>query len=155
MARRVKRSCNRSILSLMDEKTSQDERDASGIDVLIVDDAALIRHRFAAMLQRIRGVATIREAASVEEGIARAEERAPDLLLLDISMPGGSGLDVLPVVKKLDRPPVVAVLTNYPYDEYRLRCAELGADYFFDKTSEFHKVAELVRVMVRSDPGAA
>ena len=136
----------------MNETMQQQEFDPSGIDVLIVDDAALIRHRFVTILRRIRGVATIREAASVAEGIQRTEERPPDLLLLDISMPGGSGLDVLQAVKRLERPPVVAVLTNYPYDEYRLRCTELGADHFFDKTSEFHKVAELVRVMIRSDP---
>ena len=120
----------------------------AGLDVLIVDDATLIRERLVSMLKRMRGVAKIREAANVSEGIERSEERRPDLMLLDMSMPGGSGIDVLRVVKKQEPPPVVAVLTNYPYDEYQHRCEELGADFVFDKTSEFHKVLEVVKELV-------
>lgn len=116
--------------------------------MLIVDDATLIRERLISMLKRVRGIANIREAADVTEGIERSEESCPDLMLLDISMPGGSGIDVLRVVKKRDPAPVVAVLTNYPYDEYQQRCEELGADYVFDKTSEFHKVLEVVKDLV-------
>jgi DNA-binding NarL/FixJ family response regulator len=66
-------------------------------------------------------------------------------VVLDISMPGGSGMYVLETVKK-DRPvPVVIMLTNFAHDQYRQKCLQLGADYFFDKSTEFERVIEVLR----------
>ena len=128
--------------------------EAAEINVLIVDDAALIRERLGAMLGRLGGVGSVRQAASVQEGIEFTREHRPDLVLLDMSMPGGSGIDVLRAIKDIEPPITVVVITNYPYEEYCKRCQELGADYFFDKTSEFHKVLDVARSVIERAGGA-
>ena len=64
-------------------------------------------------------------------------------MILDVRLPRGNGVEVLQNIKK-DRPNTkVIILTNYP--EYRGKCIELGADYFFDKLTEFEKVTEVVK----------
>ena len=58
-------------------------------------------------------------------------------------MPGGSGIDVLQEMKKNNQTPLVIVLTNYPYPQYRRKYIEAGADFFFDKSTEFDRVGEV------------
>jgi DNA-binding NarL/FixJ family response regulator len=62
-------------------------------------------------------------------------------------MPGGSGIDVLSKIKKDRSAPMVIVLTNYPYPQYRKKCMDCGADFFFDKSTEFGKVIEVIESM--------
>ncbi len=69
------------------------------------------------------------------------------MVILDIRMSDGSGIDVLPEIKKGNQSPLVIVLTNYPYPQYRRKCIEAGADFFFDKSTEFDKVTEVLRHM--------
>jgi DNA-binding NarL/FixJ family response regulator len=71
-------------------------------------------------------------------------------VILDIRMPGGSGIDVLENIKKTNAAPVVIVLTNYPYPQYRKKCMALGAEYFFDKTTEFEKVTEVIENLTQN-----
>jgi DNA-binding response OmpR family regulator len=63
--------------------------------------------------------------------------------VLDIQMPRGTGLDVLKNIKHGGEGPMVVVLTNFPYPQYRKRALEFGADFFFDKTTEFEKLRDL------------
>jgi DNA-binding NarL/FixJ family response regulator len=63
-------------------------------------------------------------------------------------MPGGSGIDVLESMKKNPSPPIVIMLSNFSGPQYRRRCLEGGARFFFDKSVEFHKVAEVLRGLV-------
>jgi DNA-binding NarL/FixJ family response regulator len=65
-------------------------------------------------------------------------------------MPGGSGIDVLKGLQRDQMHPLVIVLTSYGESQYRKRCMELGATFFFAKTTEFEKVAEVLREMVAS-----
>lgn len=67
-----------------------------------------------------------------------------DVVILDIRMPGRNGLDVLRDIKEGSPESKVIILTNYPYPQYRRRCMEEGADFFFDKSSEFEKVTEVL-----------
>jgi len=69
-------------------------------------------------------------------------------VILDIRMPGGSGIDVLEDIKKINAAPIVIILTNYPYPQYRKKCMAAGADYFFDKSSEFEKVTEVLKKLI-------
>ena len=52
-------------------------------------------------------------------------------------MPGGNGIQALTAVKQGAAPPVVIMLTAFAYPQYQIRCLAAGADYFFDKTTEF------------------
>jgi CheY-like chemotaxis protein len=67
--------------------------------------------------------------------------------ILDIRMPGG-GLHVLEAVKGGESPPVVIMLTAFPYPQYRKRCLEAGAEHFLDKATEFDQIAVLLGRLV-------
>jgi len=112
--------------------------------VLIVDDSALVRERLKAMLSEITELEDISQARDSLEAISSFQKLNPEVVILDIRMPGGSGIDVLQEIKKSNQPPVVIVLTNYPYPQYRRKCMDAGADFFFDKSTEFDKVTEVL-----------
>ncbi len=108
--------------------------------VFLVDDSNLIRDRLRRMLAAIDDVEIIGEARDAREASSAILEREPDVVLLDIHLLGGSGIDVLDAVKRGPSNPVVIVLTNYAYPQYRQKCLAAGADYFFVKSSEFDQV---------------
>ena len=118
--------------------------------VFIVDDSAEVRKRIIAMLAELQMVGSIEEAENVQDAIRALQGFIPDVVILDIQMPGGSGIDVLTKIEKKDHAPVVIMLTNYPYPQYRRKCLDAGADFFFDKSNEFERVAEVVSSMSRS-----
>jgi DNA-binding NarL/FixJ family response regulator len=112
--------------------------------VVIADDSAEIRKRIIEMLSDIEKIDMIGQAENVPEAIEKISEFNPDLVILDIRMPGGNGIDVLKKIEKRNRLPVVIMLTNYPSSQYRKKCIGSGADFFLDKSNEFEKVVEIV-----------
>ena len=113
--------------------------------VLIVDDSAIVRERLRAVISKITEAKDISYAEDVPEAISSVQKLNPEVVILDIEMPGGSGIDVLREIKKGNQPPLVVVLTNYPYPQYRKKCMDAGADFFFDKSTEFDKVTEVLK----------
>ncbi len=69
----------------------------------------------------------------------------PDVVILDVRLPGASSLNALEALKEKQFKPIVIVLSNYSFPQYRRKCLQNGARYFFDKPAEFHKVAEVLR----------
>ena len=118
--------------------------------VFIVDDSAVLRERVVEMLSDVSGIEIIGHAQNVSDALSAIKELNPDVVILDIRIPGGSGLDVLQDIKKEKEAPMVIMLTNYPYPQYRKKCLGLGADYFFDKSTEFDKVTELFKRLRRT-----
>lgn len=116
--------------------------------VYVVDDSPLVRERLVALLSEVDGVDVVGSADSAEAGIAGIASHGPDVAILDIRMPAGSGISVLEEMKRREKPPTIIMLTNYPYPQYRRKCMDAGADYFFDKSSEFHKVTDVLARMV-------
>jgi two-component system, NarL family, response regulator DevR len=117
------------------------------IRVLMVDDSAPLRERLAARLVNLGTVEIIGEASDVPQAIHAVLTLKPDVVVLDIEMPGGSGFDVLKVVKKVRPEALVIMLTNYPCAPFRWRAKLMGAEYLFDKTAEFEKVADVLRTL--------
>jgi DNA-binding NarL/FixJ family response regulator len=94
-----------------------------------------------------QGIEVIGQTGDVSEAVRDIPQLNPDVVILDISMSGGSGIDVLERIRKVNKSsPVIIMLTNYPFPQYRKRCMELGADYFFDKSKEFQKIAEVLKI---------
>jgi DNA-binding NarL/FixJ family response regulator len=118
--------------------------------IVIVDDSVAIRERLKHMLAEVDSIEIVGEAASAVEGAILTEAACPDVVILDISMPGGSGLEVLSRIKQCPRPPFVAVLTNHPYEPYRKRSRALGADFFFDKSQEFYRLLATLATLAAS-----
>ena len=113
--------------------------------VLLVDDSPMVRERLEAMLGDIPDVDTIGQAGGSVEAINSFRNLNPDVVILDIQMPDGNGIGVLEKLRKAEQPPMVIVLTNQSYPQYRRKCMEAGADFFFDKSTEFDKVAEILK----------
>jgi DNA-binding NarL/FixJ family response regulator len=115
------------------------------VRVLIVDDSAIVRERLADLLsERAGALVRVDQAEDIAGGLQSIRTLEPDVVILDIQMPGGSGIEVLRALKK-ERPKAKAIiLTNYPYPQYRKRCLEAGADFFLDKSSEFDKVPRII-----------
>lgn len=117
--------------------------------VLLVDDSLIIRERLTAMLSALDNVQIIGGAESPHDAIDQIASLKPDVVILDLQLVGGSGLEVLENLKLHSSPPRIIVLTNFPFPEYRQKCLEAGADYFLDKATAF---AELPDVFARLMP---
>ncbi|PTL83951.1 LytTR family DNA-binding domain-containing protein [Vitiosangium sp. GDMCC 1.1324] len=120
---------------------------------LIVDDERLARAELRRLLTAFPDVEVVGEATHVDEACERVEALAPDLLLLDIQMPGGTGFDVL---ARLESPPDVVFTTAY--DEHAVRAFEVNALDYLLKPIEAPRLAEaLERVRQRglARPAAA
>lgn len=115
--------------------------------VLLVDDSPLIRQRLSAMLRELDGLDVVGEVDTANEALEALRRLEPDVMIVDIRMPGRSGIGLLEDIKNFAPQPTIIVLTNYPYVAYRRRCLELGAHYFFDKSTEFDKVLDVLRAM--------
>jgi DNA-binding NarL/FixJ family response regulator len=113
--------------------------------VFIVDDSPVIRERLLHLLEEFPNVEVVGEADIAFEAINSIRRLRPQLVVLDISMPGGSGIYVLETIAKERPRPVVIMLTNFATDQYRRRCHQLGANYFFDKSCEFERIGEVLR----------
>ncbi len=95
------------------------------IRTIIIDDERLARNELKKLLQDFGEIEIIDEAANVDEGLEKIEQHSPDLIFLDIQMPGKTGFDLL---EDLDRSPRVIFTTAY--DEYALKAFEVNAlDY--------------------------
>ena len=115
------------------------------MNILIVDDSELFRRGMQQLIESYCKSPLLKEAGSVAEGIRLYKEFRADAVLLDLSLPDGSGLDVLKVIRKEGRPVLVMVLTDYSSDQLRIRALQEGADYFLDKATEF----EMAGIMLR------
>ena len=115
--------------------------------VCIVDDSQVIRDRLTARLETLEGIGSIKQAADVSSAYTALRAEIPDIVILDIQLPDGSGIDVLSKIKKENPHIIVIMLTNYPYSIIRRRCFELGADYFFDKSTEFDQVLKVFETL--------
>jgi len=120
--------------------------------LLIADDSELIVDRLIASLEAIKGVEVVDRAGTVEEASEAVRTLRPDVVILDMQMPGGTGLDVLATMKRDQVSCVVIVLTNFAYPQYRKKCLGSGANFFLDKSTEFDKVGDVLRSMLPTFP---
>ena len=118
--------------------------------VVVVDDSIIVRERLIKMFSDLPSLAIVGEAGNSFEAINIIEGKKPDVVVLDIKMPGDSGVEVLRRVKKKNSSIIAIVLTNYPLGQYKEKCFEYGADYFFDKSQEYLKVTEVLRTLAES-----
>jgi DNA-binding NarL/FixJ family response regulator len=119
--------------------------------VYIVDDSQAVRERLIAMISELEGTALAGASGEPEEAIKAIRRLQPDAVILDIRMPGMSGIQVLREIKQDLRAPVVIMLTNYPFGQYRRECAEAGADHFLNKSTEFEKINEILEKIVHQN----
>jgi CheY-like chemotaxis protein len=101
--------------------------------ILLVDDAPAVRESLGWLLLDEPGLTVVGEAANGTEAIRQALELAPDLVILDIEMPGIDGFNVTRQLKTLPRPPLVILLSVHSDGLSRQRGVEAGCDAFVEK----------------------
>ena len=125
------------------------------VSVVIADDSSVVRERLAAMLGELPGVSVVGLSNNVSTTLDTMRSLRPDVLVLDLSMPGGSGLDVLRTISHQRLPTQVIVLTNYSFPEYEREARKYGASAFLNKSTQFPEVVEFVRNLANGgQPGA-
>ena len=112
--------------------------------MLIVDDSIMIGEKIREYISELENINIIGHALSGLEAIQFISEQVPDIILLDINMPGLNGFDVLTWIRNRFIQTTVIMLTNHSSPNYRQKSSGLGADYFFDKTTEFEKLPDLI-----------
>ena len=116
--------------------------------VLIVDDAPLIRSRIAEQLRAISGIDAVIEAADYADTLEIIRRERPEAVMLDLFMPGGTGLEVLREIAASPERPRMIVLTAWGDENLRKRCIDAGADHFFEKGPDFLAAIEAVKSIV-------
>jgi len=115
------------------------------LKIFIADDSQILRNHLATALSEIPDVEIVGEAETTNDAIERISASVPDVMVIDIRMPGEGGIHVLKTIKK-SIPGIIAIIfTDYPYPQYRTKCTEEGADYFFDKATESEGLIELIK----------
>ncbi len=117
---------------------------------IIIDDERLARAELRKLLQEFPEVEVIDEAANAEEGISKIDNLRPDLIFLDIQMPGRTGFDLL---ADLERAPQVIFTTAY--DEFALKAFEVNALDYLLKPVEPKRLADAIQKLHLSEPKEA
>lgn len=114
------------------------------IRILIVDDHPVVCSGLTSMLSVQAGIEVIGSASSGEEALSIVRRDLPDLMLLDLRMPGMDGIGVLNALKKMERAPRVVVLTSFEKEEDIYRAIRAGAHgYLLKDTSESEMIAAI------------
>lgn len=127
------------------------------LKVFITDDSAAVRERLVMMVLALPEVTVVGQAEDGPEAVDAIRRTQPDVVILDIRMPGMNGIDVLRRLKKMQPAPKVIMVTNYAYEQYRRACQSAGADFLFDKSTEFDQIPqalEQVRESLRAEADA-
>jgi DNA-binding NarL/FixJ family response regulator len=123
----------------------------NAIRVLIADDHTLVRAGIRGLLANLAGVEVVGEAGEGYEALRLAETLQPDVLLLDISLPGMNGLEVATRLMKLDAAIHVVILSMHVSEEYVLQALRAGASGYLLKASAVSELELAIRAVVRGD----
>jgi len=117
----------------------------STVSILIADDHTLFRQGLTSLLEKqVYGIKVVGEAADGYEALEKVKTLKPDLVFLDIAMPGLSGLDVIPLIKKIDPRIKVLILSMYENEEYLYQSLRAGASgYVLKKAASSDLIASI------------
>jgi DNA-binding NarL/FixJ family response regulator len=120
--------------------------------VVIVEDSRNIRERLVQLVEENGSMQVVGEAGTEETAVAICRSTAPDAIILDLKLTSGTGLGVLRTMRYAgaERKPVIIILTNFPLPAFESAARALGADWFLDKSSEFHKLRGLLQDLLET-----
>jgi DNA-binding NarL/FixJ family response regulator len=111
--------------------------------VFLVEDSPLLRERLTALIASV-GASAIGHAEGAREAIDGILATRPDVVVLDLHLKEGNGFDVLRAVGKAAPEIGIFVLTNHPIESFKAVVTRLGARGFFDKSTEFEKLRDVL-----------
>ena len=114
--------------------------------VYLVEDAVSFRERLADFLAEPGKIEMVGFADSEDVAIRYLRTEDPDVVIVDLHLKSGNGIGVIAAARELrpQPPPTIVVLTNYAFPEFELACRARGANYFFDKSTQFGAVKALL-----------
>jgi DNA-binding NarL/FixJ family response regulator len=122
------------------------------IRVLLADDQAMVRAGFRMILESEPGIEVVGEAANGEQAAAATRRLRPDVVLMDIQMPGGDGLQATRrITGDVDLDSRVVILTTFERDEYIFEALQAGASGFLLKNAPPEELLQAVRVVAAGD----
>lgn len=126
---------------------------------LIVEDSPFFRQTILEILRNQFPSMILEEAADGKTALTKIEDSLPDLVFMDIKLPGDNGLHLTEHIKKKFPRVIVVILTSYDWPEYREAAFKFGANYFIMKSSSTNKeIVELVESILNElgfDPDGA
>jgi DNA-binding NarL/FixJ family response regulator len=121
------------------------------LNVLIVEDSRALQKRLTEMLSKVSGLNLVGQAKCVAEARQVIEKLHPDLVILDLQLADGNGIEVL-CETKTNYPLIrFVVFTNQSELQYRQRCLDLGADYFLCKSTGAKSLLAISEVLVADE----
>jgi len=124
------------------------------LTLFIAEDSAILRMHLATILTEIRGMRVIGHADTTDKAIESILRLQPDVIILDIRMPGKGGIHVLQNIRQQLPAAIILIYTDYPFPQYRKKCLMDGADYFFDKATETELLIETIRQLAAGESPA-
>jgi len=119
------------------------------VRTLIVEDNATFRQSFKGILCTGFPLMVIEEAADAKEALQKVNTFRPDLIFMDIKLPGESGLKLTEKIRANDSSVIIIILTSYDLPEYRQAAQQYGANYFISKdSSSREEILELVECIL-------
>jgi DNA-binding NarL/FixJ family response regulator len=115
------------------------------IRILVVDDHPIVREGLAAVLEAQDDLAVAAEAGDGSEAIAQYERHRPDVVLMDLAMPGADGVDAIRGIREIDADAKVVVLTAYDTDERIFQAVQAGARGYLLKGAPREEIFRAVR----------
>lgn len=116
------------------------------ISIILVEDSVAVRSRLRQILQEIQRFRVVGEFDAAEDAIAAIASEPPDVVLLDIKLRAGNGIEVLRHVKQHAPRTKVIVFSHHDDPEYREQFERAGANFFFNKTRE---VGQLIATLTQ------
>lgn len=121
------------------------------IDVLIVDDQALARLGNSLVVESAADLRVIGEAGTGEQGVALAQTLRPDVVLMDVRMPGMGGISATHAITSASPTTRIVVLTSFDLDQYAFGALESGASAFLLKSAAPERLIDAIRTVHRGD----
>jgi len=122
---------------------------ADTIKILLVDDHAMFRAGIRALIEGEDRLEVVGEASTGDEAVDRVRELKPDIVIMDLAMPGSNGLEATRRISALELNTSVLVLTVHAEEEYLVPVVEAGASGYLTKTSADTDLLEAIRVVAR------
>ncbi|MGM0904515.1 MAG: response regulator [Bacillota bacterium] len=121
------------------------------IKLMLVDDHAVLRDGLRNILEMEEDMQVAGEAESGEEALRKMPELKPDLIIMDINMPNGNGVEVTGIIKTRYPNVKILMLTMYNHDEYFMSAIREGADGYILKDAPSEQVVEAVRTVAKGE----
>jgi NarL family two-component system response regulator LiaR len=126
--------------------------DQTTIRVLVVDDHAIVRKGTRALLAEIEDIEVVGEASDGQEAMAQAGALSPDVILMDLVMPGVDGIEATRQITKHEPSPRILVLTSFASDDKVFPAIKAGALGYLLKDSEPADLVEAIHQVHRGEP---